>query len=521
MKAGWIGQIAGVSIGAPTEFKWQAAIIPEDAMPKWNPDMINNGYGDDDLYVEMTFLRSMDKYGLDVDIRQAGIDFAYSEYLLWHANNEGRNNLRKGIAPPDCSHPEYSVHADDIDYQIEADFSGLIAPGMPNTVIALGDKFGRLVNYGDGVYAGEFVGAMYAEAFFEKDVVKIIRKALEAIPEDSQYAEMVRDMLAWYGEIPGEWEKCWQKVEEKYHDNPGYRRVTCDPGKFNIDAKINGAYILMGLLYGNGDIDRTMEIATRCGQDSDCNPSNAAGVLFTTLGFSQLPARFSEKLDEKLHFNYSEYNFTQMLDVCEKLARQTVEAEGGRMETADDGKEYFVIPVKKPLLTPTMKSWEPLPVAGSLFTEDELAKMKFYNYVGKKIPGWKSKNLGELMYSGYRKEARGKSDVIITSPFSRETPSTIYREAEIPKDRKTALHLVVSTYEVWNWWNLTVRIDGDVKKIVRIDNDTVDKDGWKDILYDLTPYAGKKILIELENNNDGTCWSMGYWDTIELKIESY
>ena len=53
---------------------------------------------EDDLYVEMTFLRSMEEHGLDVSIRQAGIDFANSEYALWCANNAGRTNLRKGIA---------------------------------------------------------------------------------------------------------------------------------------------------------------------------------------------------------------------------------------------------------------------------------------------------------------------------------------------------------------------------------------------------------------------------------------
>ena len=70
MKAGWIGQIAGVSWGAPTEFQYRSRIIPEANMPKWQPRMINDAFMQDDLYVEMTFLRSMEQYGLDVSIRQ-------------------------------------------------------------------------------------------------------------------------------------------------------------------------------------------------------------------------------------------------------------------------------------------------------------------------------------------------------------------------------------------------------------------------------------------------------------------
>ena len=125
MKAGWVGQMVGVGWGGPTEFKWKGEIIPENKMPTWRPGMVNQ-FHQDDIYVEMTFLRTLELHGFDVSLRQAGIDFANSGYPLWHANRAGRDNLRSGIAPPDSGHPEFNEHADDIDYQIEADFSGVI-----------------------------------------------------------------------------------------------------------------------------------------------------------------------------------------------------------------------------------------------------------------------------------------------------------------------------------------------------------------------------------------------------------
>jgi hypothetical protein len=173
MKAGWIGQMAGVGWGAPTEFQWLGSIIPENKVPEWTPEMINQ-FRQDDIYVEMTFLRTLELYGIDASIRQAGIDFANSGYPLWHANRYGRENLRKGIAPPDSGHPKFTDHADDIDYQIEADYAGLISPGLPNSGIQFGEVFGRLMNYGDGLYGGKFVAGMYAEAFFEKDMEKVV-----------------------------------------------------------------------------------------------------------------------------------------------------------------------------------------------------------------------------------------------------------------------------------------------------------------------------------------------------------
>jgi len=380
MKAGWLGQMAGVGWGGPTEWKARGEILPEDRVPKWNPGLINQ-FQQDDVYVEMTFMRTLEVHGLDVSIRQAGIDFANSGYRLWCANATGRTNLRKGIAPPDSSHPQFNKNADDIDYQIEADYSGLIAPGMPNLPIELGEKFGRLMNYGDGMYAGQFVGGMYTEAFFEDDRVKIVEAGLRCIPAESQYAEMVRDMLAWYEKNPDDWQQTWQWIEEKYHKNPIYShglwKLTQPGGKGgqNIDAKLNGAYILMGLFYGKGDPDQTIVISIRCGQDSDCNPSNAGGVLFTTMGFEKIPDRFKSALNPEGKFSHTPYDFPTLIEVSKKLVRQAVERSGGRVEKTAGGEEVFVIPVVAPKPSKLERSWEPGPIANSVFTDAEKAKI--------------------------------------------------------------------------------------------------------------------------------------------------
>ena len=374
MAGGWIGQMVGVGWGAPTEFRFNGKIIPKDKMPAWKPELINQ-FNQDDIYVEMTFLRTLEEYGFDAPIRQCGIDFANSGYALWHANFNGRQNLRKGIAPPDSGHPKFNKHADDIDYQIEADFSGLIAPGLPQTVIELGDRFGRLMNYGDGVYGGQFVGGMYAEAFFESDPEKLVRAGLRCIPTESQYAETIRDVLAWWKESPNDWEATWRKIDAKYQRNPEYRRFSCSKGDFNIDAKINGAYIIMGLLYGEGDPDKTIVISTRCGLDSDCNPSNAGGVLFTTIGRAAAPKRFTSALKQDVRFSHTAYDFKTLLDVCEKLAREAVVQAGGRIEKDPSGAEFFVIPVQEPKPGACEQCWEPGDAAGSRFSAEEMKKV--------------------------------------------------------------------------------------------------------------------------------------------------
>ncbi len=371
MAGGWIGQMAGVGWGGPTEFKWTGKIIPLDKIPEWKPEMINQ-FNQDDIYVEMTFLRTLEVHGWDVSIRQAGIDFANSGYRLWHANRAGRDNLRAGIAPPDSGHPQFNQHADDIDYQIEADYAGLIAPGMPNVAIQLGEKFGRLMNYGDGLYGGQFVSGMTAAAFFEEDPLKIVEAGLKCIPAGSQYGECIRDTIRWWQEHPDHWEMAWQKIEAKYQDNVAYRKFSCSKDAFNIDAKINGAYIVMGLLYGQGDIDQTIIISTRCGQDSDCNPANSGGILGTVIGRRNLPKKFTSAIDPQGKFSHTPYTFPALVQVSARLVRQAVVRTGGRIETDAAGKEILVIPVEEPRPSELKQCWEPGPVASSKYTKEEM-----------------------------------------------------------------------------------------------------------------------------------------------------
>jgi len=529
MKAGWIGQMAGVGWGGPTEFKFKGEIIPEDKMPNWEPKRINQ-FTQDDIYVEMTFVRSMEQYGLDVSIRQAGIDFANSGFPLWHANAAGRDNLRKGIAPPDCSHPQFNKHADDIDYQIDADYSGLVAPGLPNMAIALGEKFGRLMNYGDGLYGGQFIGGMIAEAFFETKPEKIVQAGLKCIPEGSQYAECIRDVLQWFKENPDNWEKTWQLVERKYNDNPDYRKFSCRQGESNIDAKINGAYVVMGLLYGKSDLDKSIVIACRCGQDSDCNPANTGGVLFASVGFSHLPERFKSALDESQTFSHTPYTFPKLIEACEKIAREVVVKSGGRIEKDASGEEVFVIPVQPIKPGKLEQCWEPGPIANSEFTEEEMKQIKppvskkgggseanVSEAVEKFAPGWSVAKCGTPENPGLRDEFGGKKNVLVTHPLNRETGCVLSKKIEVPAGKKTTLRLVVG-HDPRGDWTLIARADG--KEIFKksVGKDTAEK-GWMNVDVDLSDFAGNTIALELVNQPSGWTFEAAYWAKIAIESE--
>ena len=527
MRAGWIGQMAGVGWGAPTEFLFNGVMVPAEEMPAWKPEYINQ-FWQDDLYVEMTFLKSLEDHGWDVTHKEAGIDFGLSRYPLWHANRAGRSNLRQGIAPPDSGHPQFNSHADDIDYQIEADYSGLIAPGMPQVPIDLGEVFGRMMNYGDGVYGGQFIGAMYAAAFFESDPVKIVEQGLASIPEGSEYARCVRDVLDWHQQHPTDLTATWLKLEEKYNENLEHRKGSCGGKRenFNIDAKINGAYVVMGLLYGERDPDKTIEIATRCGQDSDCNPSSAAGILFTTLGIDAVPEKFTSELDNESLFIHTSYTFPQLIDVCEKLARDAIVRAGGKITSDEAGREIFHIAVRPPQPSALEQTWEPGPVANSVFTAEEIAanfssanlsdgRPDMVTALATFAPGWNIEGGGMEMDPGLRAEYRGRKNVLLTHPDDAASPCILTREVTIPQASEAKLKFTVSHAKHGDW-KLLVKIDGDIVKETLISKQSVNADGWQSFEIDLAPYSGKTIKIDLYNQANDWFYEAAYWSELKL-----
>lgn len=307
---GWAGKMIGVTYGAPTEFRAEGKTFNDSI--KWKPSDVKGSMWQDDIYVQLTFMMTMDKYGIDAPAKKFQEMFAKAGYPLWHANVQARKNYYDSIFAPQSGMPENNFHADDIDFQIEADYLGFMSPGMPQTAAKIADKVGHIMNYGDGVYGGIFVGALYSQAFFSNDIPGIIDYALKSIPTQSDYYKIVTDVIKLHQHYPADWKAAWKELEAKW-DNVDI----CGAGSiFNIDAKLNGAYIVLGLLYGEGDPMKTMEITTRCGQDSDCNPSNAMAVLGVIKGFKALPAEFTKGVIEYKDsiFINTNYSFTKAVE---------------------------------------------------------------------------------------------------------------------------------------------------------------------------------------------------------------
>lgn len=334
IKGGWAGQVIGCTYGGPTEFKWNGTMIDDYVPIPWNDTRMLWYYENfpglyDDIYMDLTFVNVFEKHGLDAPDSLHALAFAHAEYPLWHANQAARYNILNGIMPPASGHWKNNPHADDIDFQIEADFAGLMSPGMVNSASDICDKIGRIMNYGDGLYGGIYVAAMYSLAFVHNDIEFIVEEALKTIPAKSEFHQCIAGVIKSYKQDPNDWKTAWFEAQKKWTHDKG-----CPDGVFvplNIDAKINAAYIVIGLLYGKGDYGATIDISTRCGYDSDCNPANAAGILGTMIGYSNIPDYWRQGLEkvENLNFKYTEMSLNRVYEVGFRHAVEMIKRNGG------------------------------------------------------------------------------------------------------------------------------------------------------------------------------------------------
>jgi hypothetical protein len=133
-----------------------------------------------------------------------------------------------------------------------------------------------------------FMAAMLAWSFVTDDIQEIIQVGLSEIPRDCRLAEAVGEVLALRSKI-ADWEGAYERMLPKqasYHP---------------VHAINNTVWLVLALLYGNRDFEKTICTAVMCGFDTDCNGANAGAVLGILIGAQALPHKWINPLEDTLH----------------------------------------------------------------------------------------------------------------------------------------------------------------------------------------------------------------------------
>ena len=325
-----------------------------------------------------------------------------------------------------------------------------MSPGMPNQAAEICDRVGHIMSYGEGWYGGVYVAAMYSLAYVSNDIEYIVKEALKVIPEESDFHKCMSDVIRWHRKYPKDWKRTWFELQNKWSEE-----ISCPEGihnSFNIGTKINGAYILLGLLYGQGDFTKTIDIATRAGQDSDCNPASAAGILGTMIGYSNIPESWKEALYEveDIPFSNTDISLNKAYDMTYRHASEMLQKHGnGKVGTDFIIRRENIRPVALEVAFENLKVSDKLTIEKSI---DDVNPFSFEG-TGLVVKGY--------VAGGLPTDYTAEMDVYIDGQFYETTPLPQYinhRKCELffCYDRPVGKHTVtfkwknpVSNGKIW------------------------------------------------------------------------
>jgi ADP-ribosylglycohydrolase len=303
--AGLLGKCIGVRIGAPVE------------PTVWSYERIRETYGDitgyikdyknfaadDDVNGPLFFIRALTDYGLEREITSEDIGNCWLNYTregvgFYWWGGYGRStehtaylNLKHGIPAPQSGSIQQngSTVAEQIGGQIFIDTWGLVCPGNPGEAARYGEMAARVSHDRNGMYGGRFIAAAIALAFVERDPENIIRSALEFIPAESEYSRVSGAVLDFHRNHPEDFRACREFLEAEF----GYDRY---PGVCHIIP--NAGVCILSLLYGEGSLSRSVEIATMCGWDTDCNAGNVGTIMGVAAGLSGVEDKYRRPISD-------------------------------------------------------------------------------------------------------------------------------------------------------------------------------------------------------------------------------
>jgi ADP-ribosylglycohydrolase len=328
---GWLGRAAGCSLGKPVEgwtkaridsYLEHAGALPlDDYMPlvEDHPDglvprfpestrgQISYMARDDDMDYPVLGLHILEQQGPDyapLNVARTWLS-RLPYYVTYTAERAAYGNMVNGIWPPESA-SHRNPYREWIGAQIRADVFGYVCPGLPERGADLAFRDASISHVKNGIYGEMFVAAMLAASFVQDDASAVIEAGLSEIPRDCRLAEAIHDTMAWCRTAAG-WEQVWDRINEKYgHYHP-------------VHTINNAALVVMALLKGERDFQKSIVVAVRGGWDTDCNGATAGSILGVMLGARALPEKWVGVLNDRLISAVRGYEDNRISD----LARRT------------------------------------------------------------------------------------------------------------------------------------------------------------------------------------------------------
>lgn len=304
MKGCWVGKNIGGVLGAPYEGK--RGIFPVDFYVQ---DLSMGPPPNDDLDLQIVWLAAVERYGRNVNASILGEYWLSYVIPNWVEYGMGKANLRAGLEPP-LSGEIDNPYKNSCGCFIRSEVWACLAPGHPEIAAKYAYEDAIVDHAGEGMYGEIFFAALQSAAFIEKDIKKLIDIGLSYIPKESVTAKAICKAR-----------ECYEKNLDFYEARKIIHNIA--PGTFGIqgialneipeednegmeigepgfDAPENVAFTIAGLLYGEGDFEKSICLANSCGEDTDCTCATLGALLGILYGESGLPEKWKVPLDDKI-----------------------------------------------------------------------------------------------------------------------------------------------------------------------------------------------------------------------------
>ncbi len=295
--AGVLGKIIGVYLGRPFEGWSYGRMMAELGEINY---YVHEKRGvplivtDDDITGTFTFLRAMPDYGNTLALTPAQIGQTWLNYLiekrtiLWwgglgnSTEHTAYLRLKHGIPAPQSGSMALNgkVVAEQIGAQIFIDGWAMIAPGDPALAVDLARRAASVSHDGEAIYGAQVIAAMESLAFVEPDIAVLLDTAVTFIPQDSVIYRMIGDLRNWRERVP-DWREAFGLLAAQY----GY-----DKYGGNCHMVPNHGLIVLSLLWGDDDFQKTLMIVNTCGWDTDCNSGNVGCLMGIKNGLAGIEA---------------------------------------------------------------------------------------------------------------------------------------------------------------------------------------------------------------------------------------
>lgn len=365
--AAWLGQLVGNIYGLPHENVHIDQPGP-DRFP-YGYDALEIGYyqqhfgatrmtgvmrafggafSDDDTDIEYVYLQLMEEAGPEpgyADIRAAWM--AHVDNWVWLANRHALALMHHGYAPPYTGRRGVNGDWFQIDPQLINEIWALTAPGMIDYAAAKSAWAARVSADEAGIEPTIAYGAMFAAAPFEPDIGRLIDIGAAALPPGSRFATIIAEMKALHRRFPDDWRAARQEMARVYYLGQDERTRSI------WDANLNGACAILALLYGGGDFQRTLDLASAIGFDADNQAATLAGLIGAARGVEAIPRDllypvegWSQPFNDRyLNRSRRDMPSASIRDLARRTARiaeRNLLARGGRIER-EHGKDVIVI----------------------------------------------------------------------------------------------------------------------------------------------------------------------------------